>query len=68
MGICGKLTFCHGVEKALIPETDMEDVAEAWVKHYKAHQLAALRDLINLVIRVRSRLHRIVQYLTYCLL
>ncbi|KAK4521926.1 Prenylated Rab acceptor 1 [Mucor velutinosus] len=38
-------------EKALIPETDMEDVAEAWVKHYKAHQLAALRDLINLVIR-----------------
>ena len=45
---------CPTIEKALIPEIDMEDVAEAWVKQYKTHQLAALRDLINLVIRVRS--------------
>ncbi|CAO0794439.1 unnamed protein product [Mucor circinelloides] len=38
-------------EKALIPEIDMEEVAEAWVKQYKTNQLVALRELINFVIR-----------------
>lgn len=44
------------VEKALIPEIDMEEVAEAWVKQYKTNQIVALRELINFVIRVRSHL------------
>ncbi|KAI8645668.1 hypothetical protein BD408DRAFT_411341 [Parasitella parasitica] len=38
-------------DKALISEIDMEEVAEDWVEQYKNNQPAALRSLINFVIR-----------------
>ncbi|CEP10437.1 hypothetical protein [Parasitella parasitica] len=38
-------------DKALIPEIDMEEVAEDWAEEYKKNQPAALRSLINFVIR-----------------
>jgi hypothetical protein len=40
------------IDKALVPEISMDDVAAGWVKQYKSDQKTALRNLINFVIRV----------------
>lgn len=40
------------LDQAIIPENDMEKVAQKWVKQYKRDKSSALKDLINFVIRV----------------
>ncbi|KAI7907039.1 uncharacterized protein BX663DRAFT_548130 [Cokeromyces recurvatus] len=45
------LTQASLYDKALIPECSIDEVVEGWVKQYKVSQAAALKDLINFVIR-----------------
>lgn len=36
----------------MTPESSMDDIAKEWIKQYKENNMAALKDLINFLIRV----------------
>lgn len=46
------ICLCLFVDSAVLPENHMDVIAKDWIKDYKKNNKAALKDLINFVIRV----------------